>query len=268
MASVARIYARGFHRDFKVYYTHWLPNSELELGVVGVLEGGYLFRPKSTLRDLGIQFDPKADIVPDNSPSPIDFTSKSGVTITTKLAGEVNAQMPSIPQGSAGIKLDFASEASFLIKARESYEPRIRDVIRLEREILKLYKAGVWDRNWCVIYSLLKAPYADLVVSETGSSSIELQVTGDAQVQQVQLGDVNLQFAMKRTSGKVLDMRESKNVTPAFQLVGLKKRLFGSVKPGVLKGAWLDAEDAGGAAAEGMPPMYLDVLTGRNPLSE
>jgi len=268
MASVARLYARGFKKDFKFYYTHWLPSSTIELGTVGELEGGYLFRPKSTLRDLGIAFDADADVVADTSSSPLDFTSKSGVSITTKLAGEANTSIPSVPQGSAGIKLDFSREASFLIKAQESYEPRIRDLIGLERKILEKYHARQWDRNWVIVSSLVMSPYVDIVISESASSSIELEVSGSGTVQSVELGNVSLQFTMKRTSGKVLDMRGIKNCTPIFQLVGLKQRFLGGVHLGGVKGLALDAVGSAYETEDEAGHVYLDTLGGdmRDPL--
>lgn len=262
MASVARIYARGFHKDFKFYYTHWLPSSTLALGTVGELEGGYLFRPRSTLTDLGFAFDLTNDVVADTSSSPLDFTSKSGVTITTKLAGEANTGMPSVPQGSAGVKLEFSREASFLIKAQESYEPRIRDLIGLERQILKAYRENRWERNWVVISSLVTAPYVDIVISESASASIELEVSGSGTVQSVELGNASLQFAMKRTSGKVLDMRGIKNGTPVFQLAGLKQRFLGGVHGGGMKGRAIEASESAYETDDTWEHLYLDTLGG------
>jgi len=237
----------------------------IELGTVGELEGGYLFRPRSTLRDRGIDFDPTADVVTDTSSSPLDFTSKSGVSITTKLAGEANTNIPSVPQGSAGIKLDFSREASFLIKAQESYEPRIRDLIGLERKILEKYRAGQWDRSWVVVSSLVMAPYVDIVISESASSSIELEVTGSGTVQTVELGNVSLEFAMKRTSGKVLDMRGIRNGTPIFQLAGLKQRFLGGVHLGGVKGLALEAAGSAYETEDAAGHFYLDTLGGDTP---
>ncbi len=224
MATIAEIYARGFKRDFRYYYTHWLPNGPMSVGVVGELVDRSLFRPLSTLQDRGIDFDPARDVLLDTSPSPMKFVSSSSVATSVKLAGEVNPNMPNIPEGSAGLKIEFGSEGAFTIEARESYEHRIRDVPSIERQILEAFRAGRWQRNHVVVFALVTSPYADIIISESSSSSIELELQATGQAGRVELGDASLQFGMRRTSGRVLDLRGSRNVGPACQLVGLKRR--------------------------------------------
>lgn len=235
MGTVAKVYAKGLHRQFKYYYTHWLPNAPLEIGTIGELEDGYFFRPVTTLADLGISFSPQNDIVPDPSPSPIDLASSKNVQIITKLSGEVSTALPNIPQGKAGLGLEFSSEGAFVIKAKETYEPRIRNVARLETEILNAHKSGVWKKNYAAIYSIVQAPYADIIVSQSSQSKIELEVQADGQIGKIELGNANVQFSIKKQSGTVLSMLNSRDVTPIFQLVGIKKKLFGNPSAGPLE---------------------------------
>ena len=259
--SIAEIYAKNFNKQTKYYFAQWLPNSPLSLGVVGILEDGYFFRPKTTLADLGIPFDPVNDIEPDDSPTPLNLFSNKGVTMSVKLEGEVNPKIPSIPQGKAGLSLEFELEGGFVIKAPETFEPRIRDITRFEREILKAYLEKRWNRNYSVIFSLVSAPYADIVVSQASNSKLELQAEGKGEVGNVELGNVKLQLMVKSQSGSVLNMLGSKDVYPAFQLMGLKRRLFKSPSVGLLK--MLTPKALAYLALEEKPEdLYLDLIEG------
>lgn len=263
--SLGRVYARKLHEDLVYYYAQWLPTQRIELGTVGILEG-HLFRPQGTLQDLGISFDPATETLDDLESSPLELVSSKGVTITTKLAGETNQSLPSIPQASAGIGVEFSSEAAFVIKGSEMYEPRIRPLFRIEKEIKKAYNAGTWKKNYAVVFSKLEAPHADIIISKSSNSKLELQasVTGGAAV--VELGNAQVTFSITRHSGAVLTTMGAKDVTPAFQLMGLKHRgIFFYRKPtvGVLM------EDRGTLMADGLyeggepaDALELEVLTG------
>jgi hypothetical protein len=235
MSSIANTYAKGLNRQTQYYFAQWLPNSPLELGVVGELQDGYFFRPVSTLGDLGINFSPEKDVVADNDSSPMDLVSSKSVTITTKLNGEVSAKLPNVPQGKAGIALEFSSEGAFALKARETYESRIRHLPILEPLILDAYEKKRWKKNYAVVFSLVKAPYADIFVSEKAKSKIELEAEGSGTAGKVELGNANVQFSIKSESGAVLSILGAKNVNPIFQLVGIKDPVFGKPSVGIMK---------------------------------
>lgn len=222
--SVATVYTKGFAKQTG-YFAHWLPNSPLTLGTVGYLNRN-VFHPMSTLQDLGFQFDPAQDVVEDPSPTPIDFVSSRGVSIDVKLEGETNNSLPNVPKAKAGIRIQFAKEGGFALKAAESYEPRIRDIHRLKQAIERANKEKRWPDNYMVVTSLLHAPYADILISETSNCSIELQAEGDANGAPIELGKVSIGFAVKSISGSILNMLGSRNVNPAFRLWGLKSRWF------------------------------------------
>ncbi len=259
MGTVAKVFAKNVRRQTKFYFAHWLPSSSIEIGTVGEVVDDYFFRPVSTLADLGISFSPDKDIVPDTSSSPIDLVSSKSVSLAFKLAGEVNPAMPNIPKGKAGLGIEFSSEGAFIIKAKKTFEPRIRNVARLEKQILEAYKTDVWKKNYAVIYSIVQAPYADIIVSQSSKSGLELEAQASGQVGNVELGDAGLKFSIKKQSGTMLNMLESENVTPLFQLVGIKRKWF-STSVGPLKSIRpfsLTADDKDEEAEESL---YIDVL--------
>jgi len=225
-AKLPLIYAKGIRQQTKFYYAHWLPNQKIGLGVVGELVDNYFFRPLTTLKDLGIDFDPSTDVEQDLNPTPLDLVSKKGVTISFKAAGEIDPGVPSVPQGKAGVSIDFAQEGSFIIKAEKTFEPRIRDVETLGQKILEAYKKGTWKWYYSVIYSVVESPYTDIMISQSSSSKIDLQLNADGNVGKVELGNAELSFSSKKETGSILKMLGSQNANPIFRLLGIKKSPF------------------------------------------
>lgn len=241
MATIAELYCKGVRQQTKWYFSHWLPNAVIELGTVGALVDKYYFDPTTTLADLGFNFhaDNPEDVVADASATPLKLSSGQTASLTFKLAGEVNPTMPNIPQGKAGIAMEFNSEGAFVLEAAETFEPRMRNVAALEDWMMAEYKAGRWRRDWAVIVSLVKAPAASIVISESKAAKLELAVKGEGKVGSVQLGDAGIEFQPVKQSGTVLDLSNSRDVTPIFKLAGLRPKGFlglGGVQPGTLRG--------------------------------
>lgn len=226
MSSVAEVYAYGVLKQLKYYYAQWLPNAKIDLGTVGELENKCFFRPVSTLAALGIDFSSTRDVLEDPDPTPFNLVSASGVIMETKIAGELSSTLKAIAVGKAGIGIEFSKEGAFVVIAKEAYEPRIQNLARLEKDIFQAYQDGRWKRNYVLVSSLVKSPYADIIISQSSQASVELEVGGGIQLPQVELGNVEISFSVKRQSGTILNMLNSKNVTPIFQLSGLKRKWF------------------------------------------
>jgi len=61
---------------------------------------------------------------------------------------------------------------------------------------------------------------------------LELEVQANGQAGSLEVGNANLQFSVKKPSGTILNMLNSRNVTPIVQLNGVKKKWFiNSVSP-------------------------------------
>ena len=231
MASIAEMYCSEVKKDTRVYFAQWLPNTTIELGTVGVLNG-HVFIPKTSLAEQGIT---GIGEVADPSSTPLDIQSHKDVKVTLKLAGQVSTGAPSIPQANAGVVVEFGHQGAYVIKAGASYEPRLANVARLEDEILARFKAGSWKKEWVVVSQLVKTPKASILVAQTSSAKVEITAQGDATVgQAVKLGDVKFSFDITSESGKVYNFLDANDVTPLFQLVGVKRRFPGKTDVGTL----------------------------------
>ena len=214
MPTPADLYIEGIRKKLKNYYAAWLPNEKLRLGDVGVLRGK-LFTRVTSLADLGITFAER----PDADPTPIDYVSESGVSMYFKGAGEVNTNLPNVPEGKAGVGVEFSREGAFVLKAPESYEPSIENIAQLEGQLIEAYKAGRWKSDWAVIVRLVQTPLATIMVSNSSQSKIEFSAEGSLPPgAPVDLGSAGIEFGVKVQKGDVIKFVGAKNLTPLFQL--------------------------------------------------
>jgi hypothetical protein len=226
MSTPAELYVSGIKKKLKNYYAAWLPSEKLKLGDVGVLSGT-LFTRLTSLADLGISFAER----PDTDSAPIDYVSESGVAIFLKAAGEVNTSVPNVPQGKAGVGVEFSQEGAFILKAPESYEPSIEDIVKLEQDVRYAFQEGLWSTKWVVIVRLVQTPVATIMVSNSSNSKVEFAVEGDVSVSGIDLGNAGLNFELKVQKGDVLRIERAQNLTPIFQLARLKRRWLGLRSP-------------------------------------
>lgn len=226
MSTPAELYISGIKKKLKNYYAAWLPNEKLKLGDVGVLNGN-LFNRVTSLAALGISFAER----PDPDSTPIDYVSESGVAMFLKAVGEVNTSIPNVPQGKAGIGVEFSQEGAFILKAPESYEPSIENIIKLEQDVRHAFQEGRWRTKWAIIVRLVQTPVATIMISNSSNSKVEFAVDGDVSISGIDLGNAGLNFELKVQKGDILRFERAQNLTPIFQLGQLKRRWLGLKSP-------------------------------------
>ena len=219
MATPQEVYVNGVKKELNNYYGAWLPSTRYELGDVGLLKNN-LFDRVTSLKNLGISFTPSRD----SDSTKIDYVSESSVSRVIKAAGQLNPNLPNIPEGQAGIGIEFSKEGAFIIQAEECYELFIEDLVKLEKDILQVYQEGNWKSRWVVITQLMSTPNATILISNSSQSKIELSAEGDVTLQGVSLGNAQAKFAVRAEIGKVLKFIDAKNVTPFFKLLQIAAR--------------------------------------------
>ncbi len=126
MSTPAGLYVEGIQKQLHDYFAAWLPSESRRLGDVGSLHGKF-FRSVTSLDDLEIPFQER----PDTSPTILDMTSESRVTVTFKARGETNDSLPNIPKAEAGVGLEFGKEGTFITRTLFS-GPRV-DLLGTDR---------------------------------------------------------------------------------------------------------------------------------------
>jgi len=223
MADVSEIYLRSVRRVLKCYYATWMPGMAMKLGDVGFLKGNQ-FIYVTSLDNLGVDFK----IREDDSPSPLNIQSQTGVKLIFKPSGKISTDLPSIPEAEAGIGIEFGEEGAFVFRTNECYEPAIDDILSLGRKIKKLLLSGKWNKDYVVIVRLIKTPFASIYISKEANSKIEISVKSDLSFETIDLGDAKLEFSVKSMKGSIIDIPGAKNITPFFQIASLKQSFLSS----------------------------------------
>jgi len=163
---------------------------------------------------------------PDPDPSPLNFQSESGVEISFKAAGQINPNMPNLPQADAGAAVKFSGLGAFLFNAPESYEPSIENIVHVQKEILDAYKQGRWNSSWVVIVRLVYTPTATIIVSKSSDAEIELAAQGDISTTSFNLGEANISLTTCHMKNEVVYIPVAKEITPLFQVAKIKRRWY------------------------------------------
>jgi len=225
MSSIYEIYSSGIKNKLKNYWPAWLPSTLYKLGDVGFLKGNY-FERVTSLAELDIDFD----IEDDESPSPLELVSESGVTLQFKIAGETNTAFASVPDANAGVKLDFGESGAFVIECPETFEPFIMNTLSLEKKLLDAFEKDVWDKNWHVITRIIASPSSTIVISNSSSSGLEFTSNADLSTGFVKLGSAEANLSLKSQTGDLFKMIGARDTTPFFQLSRLKRKFLGNPK--------------------------------------
>ena len=220
MAGAAKIYVKGVHQRFS-YLGTWLPNVNLQLGDVGVLDGAE-FKQMTTLQRLGIPFAVRPGV------NKMDFshTSQSGVKLQAKVKGEA-AVGTTLPLGEAGLAIQFSQEGAFVFQATGSLVDEIENKQEVGQAVLKLVQQGRWDPNWGVVDALVKASCATIIVANSASAGLEL--TAKTPVQLASLANLDAGLSVSSQSGEVIQVIAQQGLTPLFNVSRVKKPFLASL---------------------------------------
>jgi hypothetical protein len=175
------------------------------------------FRRLCSLKDVGIPFD----VLADENASALDIVSGEGASMTFKAAGQTSQALPNIPVASAGVSVDFGREGAFVIQAEDVHEPSIKNIVKLQHDILEAYKLGKWQLGWKVVVKLTRTSNAVILVSQSAHAKVEISASGDVPVGSFKLTDASVKLALAHSSGDVVHVDRGQEVTPLFQLAGL-----------------------------------------------
>jgi hypothetical protein len=217
VSQIYDLYSGGIKKKLRNYWAAWLPTTRYELGDIGEFNGT-LFEKVGSLTELGIPFK----VAQDTSPSPIDFVSESGVSVNIKAAGETNTAFASVPQGSAGVKIEFGSQGAFVVECPETYEQAMAEPMALEKEVISADRAEKWKHAWAVITRIVTAPSATILISNSSSAGLELSAKADLAAGVTDLGKADLGLSIKSQRGDILKSIGAKDVSPFFQVSMLK----------------------------------------------
>jgi hypothetical protein len=223
MASPVKLYQQEMHKNMGFFAT-WLPSSTLELGDIGVLDGGR-FRRVGSLSELGIRHPEAREGTAENVSYSASAKRSDGIT-----AGAGTA----VPLASAELSIQFTSQGGYVFEALAMKQLEIADRLALAASLLQAYEKGQWQKEWLLVDSLYYAGSATILVSEDTTSEIVLKANAAAlPLGSLPLADPRLGLAVASSSGKIVHVVAANNLRPLYSCVKVRDPLlFG--KPSVV----------------------------------
>jgi hypothetical protein len=231
MASPVKIYQQEMHGNLGFFAT-WLPGDPIEIGEVGVLEGGR-FRRMSSLKELGIA----CDLSTGQSAQNVQYTSTQGTKITTSAGATATAV------AKAEITIDFSREGAFVFHASGLRWQRLENRSAVAEEVVEAYKKDKWKKGWLLVEALHTAEQATIIVSEDSSAGLVLVASAEAPIAGVSLADPKIGLTVASTQGKIVHIVGGKGLHPLYSCLRLKDPLFGAPSVQPVRGSGVGGEE-------------------------
>jgi hypothetical protein len=207
MANVSDNYVKLLYQRYK-HFAAWLPNTKVQLGDVGVIEGKY-FKQITTLKLLEVDFATRVG----DKPLAFNDDLTAGMQVQAKAAGEVAAGT-ALPIAQAGVSIDFANEGGFLFHAVNCYADEIEDKAAVGQALIALGKK--WDLDWSVVDTVVRAGSTTILVSNSRNAKLELKAKTAVEVSNLAKPELGLEVASKK--GDVTQFLAEQGLTPLFRL--------------------------------------------------
>jgi hypothetical protein len=210
MGSPVKLYQREMH-DKLGFFATWLPGDPLEVGDVGVVEGGR-FRKMTSLEELGIA----STVADGEAMQDLQYTSSEGTKISTSAGAAV------APVAKAEITVEFSRQGAFVFHA-SSLQPRgLQNRAKVENGIVEAYQAARWQQEWLLVESLHTATRATIIVSEDQSAGLVLAASADTPIPGVSLADPKVGLTIASTRGRIVHIIGGVGMRPLYSCLRLK----------------------------------------------
>lgn len=225
MSSPVRLYQQEMHDNLGFFPT-WLPGDRIEIGDVGVFEGGR-FRRMTSLAELGIA--QKVEL--GTATQDVQYTSTQGTKIMTSAGAELTAI------AKAEITVDFSREGAFVFHASRLRPQYLENRAEVGQEIVKVYNKGKWQKEWLLVEALHTAERVTIIVSEDSSAGLVLVASAKTPLSSISLADPKVGLEIAATRGKVVNILGGKNLHPLYSCLRVKDPLFGAPSVQPVRGA-------------------------------
>jgi len=232
MAAPVTLYQEEMHANMGFFGT-WLPGDLLHLGDIGVLEGGR-FRPQTTLTELGVKFTGTGK----GSPQNLQYTSKSGTSVSVKAGAELQMPLPA----SAEIDIKFSNEGAFLFHASNVTNESLADRLTLSDSVCSLYLNGRWRKEWYLVESLYSADCGTIIISQGSSTSLVIGASSSFPLGALPLADPQVRLSVSSSSGKVVQVVGGRDLRPLYSCIRLKETWLGDTKVVPVRGTQRDGQ--------------------------
>jgi hypothetical protein len=223
MASAAQRYQEEIH-DRLGFFATWLPGDPIEIGDVGVLQGGR-FRRATSLRELGVAFKLESVGVPQ------DFLYSS-----TRGTGVAFSAGADAAVAEAEVRVEFSGVGSFVFHASGLRPQRIENPAAIGIELIRLHSAGTWNRDWLLVEALHTAKRATIMVCDDTSGEVVLAAKTAGLRPIVSLADPKISLSVGSAHGRIVQAIARPGLHPLYSCLRVKDPLLGAAKVQPVRG--------------------------------
>lgn len=200
------------------YHATWFPNNILKLGDIGYFNDNY-FEQVFTLDNVGIPYE----VSKDKAPADYEYTSKSGVSITTKVARTAPALGSNLTKAEAGICIDFNAANAIVFQAGDCEIITIKNKNKLAEDILTLKRNGKWVADYVVITTIVKSKSVTVIVSNESGGKVELTAHASIKAGTAEVATLKTSNKLKYASKVGVQVIAATNLTPLYKASGIKR---------------------------------------------
>ncbi|MDC8014150.1 hypothetical protein [Tahibacter soli] len=215
MASPVRTYQSELH-DKLGFFATWLPGEPIEIGDVGVFEGGR-FRRMTSLEELGIASETAAI----GATLDVQYTSTRGTAVNVPASAGVAGV------ATAEVTVDFSSSGAFLFHANGLQVHRLENRMAAAKAILEAHRRKAWEPEWLLVESLYAAKSATVVISEDSAAQLVLAASVAGPIGGLSLSDPKLGLKVVSTRGRLFHAVGAEGLRPLYSCLRVKDPLFG-----------------------------------------
>jgi hypothetical protein len=208
--SLPAIYADEM-RDQSDYFAAWPPNAQFQIGDVGRLTGALFDKYEHLSEVIG---------APETAKATFDFAVNADREL---LAGANAAADARVADGKALLQLSFTAEAALSFSAPDCVITTVSDLRALGKRIATL--GSKWNDSDFIVYQLVTAPRATILVSQKAGAEMKLEVAGNAPLNPQLMVSLDASASIKKSAGMSTKIVGEGPLTPLFRLARMRRRV-------------------------------------------
>jgi hypothetical protein len=111
------------------------------------------------------------------APGDVYKVSGTETSVAVTLAGKASAIFPGLSLAHGGFDVTFSAANAWLLALTGLQLSSLSDVARYRTRVLESFTAGVWQREWALVYEVAKAESATFLASRTKSAKLALALS-------------------------------------------------------------------------------------------
>lgn len=224
MASPVKLYQREMHGHLGFFAT-WLPIDWVDVGDVGVLDGGK-FTPMTSLRELGIP----CEVKPRGKPAYLRHVSSKGINVSVSTGGTVEALV------KAEIAIDFSTAGAFVFETANLQQRSFENRAEIAEGLFAAYDDERWQKDWVVVNAVYSADVATILVSVSKSAGLVLAGEVGPPHGEILLAGLEGKLSVTSRNGAVVDVVAKSGARPLYSCLRIKTGFFGGRRIGPVRG--------------------------------